>query len=177
MARDQGAGAVYGTDAATGRTATTLPPQRERRREVTAWLATARAGRLATQQGLLAGVVASAAGLIVPFAYWIGGAGAATAAGAAGVVCLACAAVALALRRCMPGPERALQSMLFAMAARTGGPLLFAALVHLHGGLLDRSGIVYYLLTFYAVTMVAETALVLPATTTDPPPRSPHDAA
>jgi hypothetical protein len=126
------------------------------------WLANlSRRGPLA--RGMILGLaVLGTYGLVAPVAGTLSGpAGLWTAAAAAGF-CLAGAAAALLISPLSRRPGRALSGMLSAMAARMGIPLGFGLACHVQGGVLAQTGLLYYLLVFYPVTLAVETALSLP---------------
>lgn len=136
-------------------------------------LARLRSWSLATRAALLGLVVVVVCAAVAPVAWWLSGPLGLAAAAAAAGVCLLGAVLALVVSHLLGGPKAALYGLLFGMALRMGIPLVFAVTIHLKGGVLARSGFLYYLILFYPVTLGVETALSLPKT--DPAGRHPDD--
>jgi hypothetical protein len=83
----------------------------------------------------------------------------------AGGLCLAGALIALVAGHRLGG-RLPLPGLLAGMAARMGIPLLGGLTIFFCGGPLAEAGILYYLLVFYPVTLVAEIGLSLPRAAT-----------
>ena len=82
----------------------------------------------------------------------------------AAAVVLAAGIAALAVDRVCRSPEMLLPRVLGGMMLRMGIPLAATMAIYYNGGPLVDAGMVYYLLAFYFVMLVAETTLTLPAT-------------
>ena len=76
------------------------------------------------------------------------------------VVCWAAAAAALAVTQRFRSPALALHAMLLSMAVRTGGPLCFLAMIHLHGWW-GEPELVCACMFFYLVGLAVEVPLSL----------------
>ena len=101
--------------------------------------------------------------------YW-GGTIALAAAALAASLCWTGAAVALVLCNLLRGSDQMLVALFVGMIARMSIPLGFGAMIHLLGGPLAQAGILYYVLIFYPVTLLVETALIIPKSS-QPKPR------
>ena len=84
------------------------------------------------------------------------------AAAVAAGICWLGAAIALILTALLRGPQGALYAMLVGMMFRMGLPLVAGVVLTRQGGDLASGGVFGCLLAFYLVTLVVETALVLP---------------
>jgi len=127
-----------------------------------AWFANLSHRSLPTRGMILGLVVLGAYGLVAPVAGLLSGSAGLWTAAAAAVFCLAGAEVALLVNPLSHRPKRALLGMLLGMAARMGIPLGLGLGCHVQGGVLAQTGLLYYLLVFYPVTLGVETALSLP---------------
>lgn len=123
------------------------------------WSAKVERSGLVTRATLLFGALLIAATLVAPIAYGTGGAEGFAAVTVALTVCLATGVISLLTAALFRGDRFALQRLLLGMFLRMGIPLGFCAVVHLRGGMLADVGIVYYVLVFYAVMLLVETAL------------------
>jgi len=132
------------------------------------WQANVQRG-VAVRQALLVACMAAAYVLVLPWACWQFGLSGVLAATVAGGVCLLASALALWVGHVHRAPNQAFQGVLLALMLRTGIPLGFAVVAHSSAGLLTWSGLVYYLLVFYLVSLAAEVVLSLPATAKLPP--------
>ena len=112
---------------------------------------------------LLASAVFIAFAAIGSVAGCIGGSSAVMAAGLAAASCWAGATAALAMAKVLRHPCNALERLLIGMTARMGTPLAVGLACHVIGSPLVGAGLLYYLLIFYPLTLVVETALSLPA--------------
>ena len=74
-------------------------------------------------------------------------------------LCLLGAVLALAVGRWFADPKSA---VMVGMAVRMAVPLSVVLIMQLRGGPLVDAGLIYYLLVFYPVTLLVETALALP---------------
>jgi hypothetical protein len=126
------------------------------------WLANLSHRGLRTRGMVLGLVVLGTYGLVAPVAGLLSGLAGLWTAAAAAAFCLAGAEVALLVSPLSRRPKRALFGMLLGMAARMGIPLGFGLGCHVQGGVLAQTGLLYYLLVFYPVTLGVETALWLP---------------
>jgi len=109
----------------------------------------------------LLGIVAAAL-LVVGLVAWLqGGQESLLAAALSAAICGLCAAAALACAALFRSPELALLQVAVGMIVRMGVPLALVMFVHHTGGRLAEAGMVYYLLTFYLVTLLAEVPLSL----------------
>ena len=109
----------------------------------------------------LLSVVAAALLLVGLVAWWRGGPDALTAAALSAMACGLCTAAALACAAIFRSPDMALLQMLAGMFLRMGVPLVLVLVVNHFGGRLADAGMVYYLLTFYLITLAAEIPLSL----------------
>jgi hypothetical protein len=100
--------------------------------------------------------------LVAPLSFWLGGMLGIAAAAMAAAVCLAAAAAALAIGELSELSSGPMVGLLLAMAVRSGFPLLFAVVVHLHGGVLKAAGLVYDVVLFYLLALAVEVPLSLP---------------
>jgi hypothetical protein len=96
-----------------------------------------------------------------PIAYW-GGTFALAAAVLAAILCWTGAAASLVIANRLRRPNQLLAALYLGMILRIGIPLGFGLTVHLLGGPLAQAGTLYYVLIFYPVTLLVETALKLP---------------
>ncbi len=105
----------------------------------------------------------AAAAVILPLAWAVSGnrAGLSAAAGAGGV-CLLAAWMALVLSEPLRRPQHVLALVLVGMMIRMGIPLAAALTVFFLGGPLADAGFLYYVVVFYAVTLIVETFLSTP---------------
>ena len=103
-------------------------------------------------------------GLVAPLAGFYGGQDGVIAAAVALGLCLSGTGSALVVSHFFRDPDRALHGMLLGMLPRMGIPLSIGLLIHLQNGFLSQSGLLYYLLLFYPVTLTVETILSLPPT-------------
>jgi hypothetical protein len=122
-----------------------------------------RLGRLGLgAQALLISAVLLVAWLAAaPLAYELSGNDGLVASLIGAVVCWTGALLALAIAACLHGPAAAMYSMLLGMFARAFVPLLLGVVLHLQFPELASSGMIFYLLSFYLVALVAETVLLL----------------
>ena len=97
-----------------------------------------------------------------PVAAWLDGWMAIFGATAAAGVCLFASGLALVISHLLRAPEKVLYGMLLGMTVRMGIPLGIGLGCQLRGGVLADSGMLYYLLVFYPVTLLVETILSLP---------------
>jgi hypothetical protein len=131
---------------------------------MTAWLCNLRNRSVALRGVILALVVLAALGAATPIAIRLGGLPALGAAAIAAALCLAGSAAALLIIDRFRTPGSALVALWIGMAVRTGVPFLVGVPIHLHGGPLAQAGLLWYLLLFYLVVLVAGTFLSLPPT-------------
>lgn len=100
--------------------------------------------------------------LVLPFAWQAGGADAASASGIAVALCFGGALLALVFAdvfgNVLPTSMAVYTGMLFRMMV----PLLLGSVLHFTNQTLAEGGLLYYLVGFYFVTLVAEVALTLP---------------
>ncbi len=127
-----------------------------------AWLAKQRRRGLAARGAMLALVVLTVFLATAPVAAWLNGWTAILGATAAAGVCLFGSGLALVISHLLRAPEKVLYGMLLGMTVRMGIPLGIGLACHLRGGVLADSGMLYYLLIFYPVTLLVETILSLP---------------
>lgn len=116
---------------------------------------------LAFRCALLAGLVLTVCALVGPIAGLRSGTVGLLACALAAGLCLAGALVALISGHRIGG-QSPLLGLLTGMAARMGIPLLGGLTIFFFGGPLAEAGILYYLLVFYPVTLVADIGLSLP---------------
>jgi len=100
--------------------------------------------------------------LIGPVIACWGGTIALAAAALAAILCWAGAAISLVVGIQLRRPDQLLAALFVGMIARMGIPLGFGLTIHLLGGPLAQAGTLYYVLIFYPVTLLVETALKLP---------------
>lgn len=129
---------------------------------------------LAGQSAVLTAAVLVVYAAVSPVAGYIGGAMGMAAAAVAAGLCLAGAGLALVVCRLFRDPKRAFQGVLIGMFLRVGVPLLAALGIQAQGGGLAAAGLFVYLLVFYPVVLIVETALSLPP---DDRPQRPGDAS
>ena len=127
-----------------------------------AWLAKQRSRSLAARGGMLTLVVVVLYFAMAPVAGWFHGWPGLLAAAVAGALCLVGSGIALIMSHLLRAPERVLYGMLLGMAVRMGFPLGMGLVLHMRGGVLANSGLLYYLVVFYLVTLLVETTLSLP---------------
>jgi hypothetical protein len=84
------------------------------------------------------------------------------AAAVAGGVCLLAGLTALALSEPLRRPQYLLALVFVGMMIRMGIPLAAALAVYFLGGPLAEAGFLYYVVLFYAVTLITETFLSAP---------------
>ena len=113
------------------------------------WSAKVERSGLVTRATLLFGALLIAATLVAPIAYGTGGAEGLAAVTVALTVCLVTGVISLLTAALFRGDRFALQRLLLGICA----------VVHLRGGMLADVGMVYYVLVFYAVMLLVETAL------------------
>jgi hypothetical protein len=94
-------------------------------------------------------------------AYW-GGTFALAAAVLAAILCWTGAAVSLAIANRLRRPNQLLAALYIGMIPRIGIPLGSGLAIHLIGGPLAQAGTLYYVLIFYPMTLIVETALRIP---------------
>jgi hypothetical protein len=94
-------------------------------------------------------------------AWAVSGADGALAAFLSGGVCLFGGVASLLAGSVFRGANGLLLQLGFGIGLRMGLPLLFALLVVTQGGPLVEAGIVYYLLAFYLIALLAETWLAV----------------
>ena len=82
----------------------------------------------------------------------------------AAVSCLVGGALALAISSLFHDPNQAFAGVLLGMLFGMGVPLVVAMACHLGGGELSRSGVMFYLLIFFPITLTVKTVLSLPKT-------------
>jgi hypothetical protein len=143
-----------------------------------AWLANLRNRSLPVRLAVLVLAVLAVYALAAPVAVQWGGAQGLAAAAVAAGLCLAGAAAAIVTTRRLRGdcsnsrvnengtvPFKApLLALWLGMALRMGIPLAVGLTLHLHGGMLAQAGLLWYLLLFYPVTLIAGTIVSLPPT-------------
>ncbi len=118
---------------------------------------------LAVRIMFLAVAVLAIAAVILPLAWVISGNQGGVIAGAAAAgVCLLAASIALGVSEPLRRPQDVLALVLVGMMIRMGIPLAAALIVVFRGGPLADAGFLYYVVVFYAVTLVAETFLSMP---------------
>jgi hypothetical protein len=123
------------------------------------WYLQLREGRLALRETALCLALLAAWLIVAPLGFWLSGGVGLVAASVAALVCAAAAAAALAvseLSRISAGP---LVGLLASIGIRMGVPLLFVLAIQLHGGVLTRAGVVYYVVLFYLLALVVEVPL------------------
>jgi hypothetical protein len=101
--------------------------------------------------------------VVAPVAAHLDGVMALVAAAVGGTLCLTGATTALIVSHLLRGPQFALHALLAGMALRMAIPLGVGVALHLRGGPLADARLLYYLLVFYPVGLIVETALSLPA--------------
>lgn len=94
-------------------------------------------------------------------ATWLDGRHAALAAAVAAALCLAGAEAGLIVSSPFRKTAYVWQGSLLGMFPRLGIPFGFGAVLYLRGRPLAEAGLLYYLVGFYSVTLVFETALML----------------
>ncbi len=114
-------------------------------------------GGFRSSSKLLAGVVVGAYGLLLPVAIWMNGVQGTLEAGAAAMICFMSGITALAATWHLSRQQQPLVGLLIAMALRMLPPLIICVALALQGTGADYLGFVCYLLTFYLVTLAAET--------------------
>jgi len=142
---------------------------------VLGWIRWESSGGIVAQAAWLGAAVLVVLAIAGPLiAHWGGGAGM-MAAAAAGGACWAGAAAGLAIGRLFA--PNVFAALLAGMLVRMGVPLGFAVVILIGGGHLAQAGFLYYLLLFYPVTLIVETALSIPRRCDrlpDPRPSDPH---
>lgn len=111
---------------------------------------------------VLVAACALAYAAIAPVAHGLDGVLAVVAAALAAAVCTVSAAAALVISSQLSGTMHGMAGVLLPMAARTGAPLIVAALVRLKGPGLVEAGFVYYLIGFYLLALAVEMPISLP---------------
>ena len=114
---------------------------------------------------VLTAIVALALAISLPPAWMIGGQFAMLAAMTAAAACLCGGVLALAISGLFRDPAQAFVGVLLGMFADMGVPLAVAVACHLGGGELSRSGVIFYLLIFFPITLAVKTVLSLPKMT------------
>ena len=97
-----------------------------------------------------------------PAVFRLQGADGLRAAALAATLCLLGATLALAIGQLSADQRFIMPALCLGTALRMGIPLITVFSIHLHGGPLAEAGLIYYLLVFYPVTLLVETALSLP---------------
>ena len=82
-------------------------------------------------------------------------------AGVALFVCFACGLLSMLVTDPLRQPKSALQHLLLSTGIRTGIPLVLLMVIYLRPGPMTEAGFVYYLLTFYLVSLLVETGLMV----------------
>ncbi|OHB78096.1 MAG: hypothetical protein A2W31_13230 [Planctomycetes bacterium RBG_16_64_10] len=111
--------------------------------------------------GGLAVVVTASVAVLSPVALWMGGSAGLWAAGAGAAACLAGGISAEVAANWLSHERRPLAAILAGMLLRMAVPLVALVIVHYHGGVLVQGGMVYYVLAFYLITLMAETWMAL----------------
>jgi hypothetical protein len=119
-----------------------------------------RQGAMGQSAWLLLAVLAALA-VIGPVAAHRGGSHGFWAAAVAAALCLSGATVALLLSHALRGGKLVLYAVLLGMAARLGVPLGLGLALHLCNEPLANSGLLFYLLVFYPVSLIVEIYLSL----------------
>jgi hypothetical protein len=114
---------------------------------------------------VLAAVEALALAIVMPLAWLIGGQFAVFAAAVAAAACLVGGIFALAISGLFKDPSQAFAGLLLGMLFEMGIPLAVALACHLGGGKLSQSGVMFYLLVFFPITLAVKTLLSLPKLT------------
>lgn len=116
---------------------------------------------------VVAGSVVVAASLllvgcaVLPVAWALGGIAGLAGAGLAMLICLVCGVLAVVVTSLFDRPEMVLQQVVFGMGIRTVLPLAVCGVVSYRGGWLMEGGMVFYLLIFYFVVLLADTLVLL----------------
>jgi hypothetical protein len=76
-------------------------------------------------------------------------------------VCLTGGITAEAAANLLAHYQRPLAAVLAGMLFRMGVPLAASVIVYYHGGVLVQGGMVFYVLAFYMITLMAETWMAL----------------
>jgi len=97
------------------------------------------------------------AALVLPWSYQRAGMDGIFAACLAGVLCWLCGAISLWIVYVMHHPEQMLKQVLFTMLVRMGIPLTACLVLFVVRGPLYDAGMLFYLLAFYAVTLLLDT--------------------
>ena len=126
------------------------------------WLTKLREKSLSAKLALLAAVEAAAFAVSSPIAWIVGGPFGLLAATIAATACLAGGALALVISSFFHDPQQAYAGVLLGMIVGMGLPLAVGIACHLSGGDLSRAGVMFYLLYFFPVTLMAKTVLSLP---------------
>lgn len=87
----------------------------------------------------------------------------------AAMACLVGGVLALALGDLFHDPAQAFVGVLLGMFTGMGIPLAVAVACHLGGGELSRSGVMFYLLIYFPITLTVKTVLSLPKMTSREP--------
>lgn len=113
--------------------------------------------------GLLIAAVMLSYLLIAPVAWLISGGFGLLAASVAVALCIVAALAALVVNFFFHGPALALQSMMAGMMLRMGIPLTLGLILHRKVELLATHGMLYYMISFYFISLTVEIGLTLPA--------------
>ncbi len=119
---------------------------------------------LPVRMAVLTAVEATALAVSLGPAWLIGGSLGMLAAAIAAASCLAGGALALVISNLFQDPSQAFAGVLLGMLFGMGAPLVVAMACHLGGGELSRSGVMFYLLIFFPITLTVKTVLSLPKT-------------
>lgn len=113
------------------------------------------------QAVVVAGVVLAVWLLVAPAGYAISGTSGVIAAAVGAALCLVGAVPAVTVSAFFHGPNAAMYALAVGMLARTLVPMALGVVVHLSVPSLAAAGMIFYLLIFYVVALVVETALTL----------------
>ncbi|MBN2294937.1 MAG: hypothetical protein JXM70_21090 [Pirellulales bacterium] len=119
---------------------------------------------LSARIAVLTAVEVTALAISLPLAWFIGGRSGMLASTIAAVSCLVGGALALGISSMFRAPSQAFVGVLLGMLFGMGVPLVVAIACHLGGGELSRSGVMFYLLIFFPITLTVKTAFSLPKT-------------
>jgi hypothetical protein len=125
---------------------------------------------VAVRLGTLTTTMLVALAAATPVAIRVGGLNAVAAAATAIGLCLAGAALALILADRLRTSNSMLAGLWIGVALRTGAPFVAGMAIHLQGGPLAQTGLLWYLLVFYPIALTAGTILSLPPTKPQPTP-------
>lgn len=118
-------------------------------------------GSLALRCSALAGVVGAVVALALPLCLRFGGAAAALTMCVAAIVCLVAGVFAFGLAELFRAPESAALGVVAGMVVRMAIPLGLCMLAYAVSPAAARGGFVFYLMGFYALTLVVETWIAI----------------